>query len=31
MLYLRPFSECERILNVDPQVPNGTFDFRVAE
>ena len=31
MLYLRAFSKCERILDVDPQVPNGALDFRVAE
>ena len=31
MLYLRAFSECERILDVDAQVPNGGLDFRVAE
>ena len=31
MLYLCAFSECERILDVDPQIPNGAFDFRVAQ
>ena len=31
MLYVRAFSECERILDVDAQVPNGALDFRVAE
>jgi hypothetical protein len=31
MLYLRAFSECERILDVDAQVPNGALDFRMAE
>ena len=31
MLYLRAFSERERILDVDAQVPNGALDFRVAE
>ena len=27
MLHLRAFSKCERILAVDPQVPNGALDF----
>ena len=31
MLYLRAFSECERILDVHAKVPNGALDFRVAE
>ena len=31
MLYLSAFSERERILDVDAQVPNGALDFRVAE
>ena len=31
MLYLRAFSERERILDVDAEVPNGALDFRVAE
>ena len=31
MLNLRGFSECERILDVDAQVPNGAFDFRMAK
>jgi hypothetical protein len=31
MLHLRAFSKCERILDVDPQVPNGALDLRVAE
>ena len=31
MLYLRAFSESERILDVDTEVPNGALDFRVAE
>jgi hypothetical protein len=31
VLYLRAFSERERILDVDAQVPNGALDFRVAK
>ena len=31
MLYLRAFSERERIPNVGAQVPNGTLDFCAAE
>ena len=31
MLHLRAFGESERILDVDPQVPNGALDFLVAE
>ena len=31
MLYLRAFSDCERILDVDTEVPNGALDFRVPE
>ena len=31
MLYLRAFSECERILDVDAEVPNRALDLRVAE
>ena len=31
MLYLRAFSESERILDVDTEVPNAALDFRVAE
>ena len=30
MLHLRAFSECERILDVDAQIPNRALDFRVA-
>jgi hypothetical protein len=31
MLHLCAFSERERILDVDAQIPNGALDFRVAE
>jgi hypothetical protein len=31
MLHLRAFGECERILDVDAQMPSRALDFRVAE
>jgi hypothetical protein len=31
ILNLRAFSECERILDVDAQGPNGALDFCMAE
>ena len=30
MLYVRAFGECERIFDIDAEVPNGALDFRMA-